>query len=324
MHISAMQKLAQETKEHITSYIYTKPDLSTLSMVDRSFSNACRHIRYATVHLSAGSSFTLLFCAADIQGYDRRCLGMVVAISHAIRYDFPRVGKYIRRIIFFAEYLKRADILAFIQLMEGAPSVTELVFVDMDLGFFKSSLQLLLSSMKILSILTFKGHSISTQTLNTIAEASPRLTTWNFGCTNNYNVTMDEMTLDMHLALGQVHQLHIGFHSVGWEGDLLSYGWIGRYTFAFLQNLGLHLHHEADVDMANMLLDGMLIVTRLDLQIWSYHSPKYSSSHSRLCLKPLIHLKDFDITVQGEHVICLLQRHGLLESLPVLLIALLR
>ncbi len=70
---------------------------------------------------------------------------------------------------------------------------------------------------------------------------------------------MDEMTLDTHLALGQVHQLHIGFHSVGWEGDSLSYSWIGRYTFAFLQNLGLHLHHEADVDVANMLLDGMLM-----------------------------------------------------------------
>lgn len=173
--------------------------------------------------------------------------------------------------------------------MEGALSVTELVLVDTDLGFFKSSLQLLLSSMKILSTLTFKGCSISTQTLNVIVEgvkiihnvpdivfnsfllASPRLTTWNFGCTNDYNITMDEMTLDTHLALGQVHRLHIGFHSVGWEGDSLSYSWIGRYTFAFLQNLGLHLHHEADVDVANMLLDGMLIVTRLDLQIWHKH-----------------------------------------------------
>ncbi len=113
---------------------------------------------------------SLLFCAADIQGYDRRCLGTVVAISHAICYEFPRVGKYIRRIVFFAKYLKRADVLAFVQLMEGALSVTELVLVDTDLGFFKSSLQLLLSSMKILSTLTFKGCSISTQTLNVIVE----------------------------------------------------------------------------------------------------------------------------------------------------------
>ncbi len=63
MHISAMQKLAQEIKEHITSYIYTKPDLSILSMVDHSFADACWYVCYATVHLSAGSSFTLLFSA---------------------------------------------------------------------------------------------------------------------------------------------------------------------------------------------------------------------------------------------------------------------
>ncbi|KAK0444490.1 hypothetical protein EV421DRAFT_1735279 [Armillaria borealis] len=229
MQSRAMQKLAQEMKEHITSYIYAKSDLSTLSMVDRSFADACRRVRYATVHLSTGSSFTPLFCAADIQGYNCRCLGTVVSISRAIRYDFPRVGKYIRRIVFFTKYLKRADVLAFVQLMERAPSVTELVFVDTDLGFFKSSLQLLLSSMKILSTLTFKGCSISTQTLNAIVEASPRLTTWIFGCTNDYNITMDEMMVDTHLAL-------------------------------------------ADVDMVNMLLDGMLIVTRLDLWIWLYLS----------------------------------------------------
>ncbi|KAK0433834.1 uncharacterized protein EV420DRAFT_1488929 [Desarmillaria tabescens] len=198
-----MQKLAQETREAIASYVSTKPDLSSLCMTNHAFANACRRVRYATIHLSEAPPFPPLFCAGDIKGYSHRCLGTVVAVSRAIRCDFPEVGKNIRRIVFFTEYLKTIDVDALIQLIETAPSVMEFVFVGTDLGFFMGSLRLLLSSMKMLLTLRFKGCSISTQTLNAIVQASLRLTTCDFGCTNDYNITMDDVTVDTHIALVQ-------------------------------------------------------------------------------------------------------------------------
>ncbi|KAK0243345.1 hypothetical protein EDD85DRAFT_786259 [Armillaria nabsnona] len=264
-----MQQLAQETKDTIASYLHSKSDLASLTMVDRTFASAGRQARFRTIHISESSPSPLLIRSYNIKClHDRWYLGTAVSAGNAICEKFPEIGRNVRRIVFFATYLKIEDVVALMRLLSKAPFVREFVFMDTDLHFFKDAFGALLSSMEHVSALVFKGCSISTQSLDTITRVLPRLKSLNLGSTNDYNVSIMDVTAQTILTLSQLTDLRVGFRLLGWEGDSLSYGWINGMRFEALQSLSIHVHHESDVEVVNMVLSNALAITHLYLNLW--------------------------------------------------------
>ncbi len=171
--LNIMQQLAQETKDTIASYLHSKSDLASLTMVDRAFASAGRRARFRTVHISESSPSPSLICSYDTKClHNRWYLGTAVSAGNAICEKFPEIGRNVRRIVFFATYLKIEDVVALMRLLSKAPFVREFVFVDTDFHFFKDAFGALLSSMERVSALAFKGCSISTQSLDTITRGT--------------------------------------------------------------------------------------------------------------------------------------------------------
>lgn len=96
----------------------------------------------------------------------------------------------------------------------------------------------------------------------------PRLKSLNLGSTNDYNISIMDATAQTILTLSQLTDLRVGFRSLGWEGDLVSYGWINGLKLEVLQSLSIHIHHESDIEVANMVLSNAQAITHLDLNLW--------------------------------------------------------
>ncbi len=67
--LNIMQQLAQETKDTIASYLHSKSDLASLTMVDRAFASAGRRARFRTVHISESSPSRHLSAAMTSSAY---------------------------------------------------------------------------------------------------------------------------------------------------------------------------------------------------------------------------------------------------------------
>ncbi|KAK0469428.1 uncharacterized protein EV420DRAFT_1633843 [Desarmillaria tabescens] len=315
-----MDDLAPELKDRIVWFASSNhADVSALSLINHSFLHPSRRHGHRTLRIKDS---VIPLGPYDIytpgrQAYLAKCNRRTPrSLARALQEDFPQVGEYVHRIIFDTTYFQTADVLAMYDLIDELPRLSEVVLENTDLSFFTTSLCTLLSAVDGISTLVLRSCCVDTKSLNilmnsaliillaecilTYHDLALDLRVLGLSCCNEYNIVMADLKPETLGAISKLQSLTIGARTVGWEGEALAYEWFGGLQFQTLRFLTLHVHHEVDADVVEILLLNCGCITELAVQLSTFQTLRHSTGRHKLNLSRLINLTSLAVTVEGQ------------------------